>query len=185
MYEVKHPTGQTETFQTQTTGTDFWLVKNSQYESLHYDAAYIWRGLDTSPGPAPAGAERPGALRYYTQFEPNNTMARWCKRFMRAGERWTGPGHQVQFFYKDNCQPSAVNSGNATNQMTFVARHPSRTWNGIRVDDVIELQNNFGERFFYGRSWGLVAWSASWGESAIVELLAGRPPLVREQGCWS
>lgn len=180
MYEVRHPTGQTETFQTQTQGNDFWLVKNSQYEALRYDQGYIWRGLDTSPGPAPDDAERPGVLRYYRQFEPGLNMARWCKRFMAVGETWTGPGHHVRFFYKDDCRPSAANSGSATNKVTLVAHYPAKAWGDIVVNDVVELRTNTGESMYFGRGYGLVGWKAAWGESAIVERLDGRPALQRE-----
>ena len=37
LYEVRHGDGQTETFQTQTDGETFYLVKNSQFEQLYAD----------------------------------------------------------------------------------------------------------------------------------------------------
>jgi hypothetical protein len=66
--------------------------------------------------------------------------------------------------------------------MTFVARHEMKVWNGISVPDVVELTNG-SERWFFGRGYGLVAWSSAWGQSAIVSEYAPgeRPALVREQ----
>ena len=142
-----------------------------------------------TPGPAPAYAERPGALRFYTQMEPGQDAARWCKRYMSIGETWTGPGHHVQFRYKSDCSPSAANSGAATNRTRLVARHASKTWNGITVPDVIEMDGGPGsaERFFFARGsehfpGGLVAWESDWGASAVSELnVAGDN--VRETLC--
>jgi hypothetical protein len=180
MYEVRHPSGATETFQTQADDGIFYQVKNSQWEEFRADGQWIMRGWDTSPGPAPDYAERPGHLRAYHQYEPGADFARWCPRFMSVGQTWKGSGHLVQFYYKSDCAPSAANSGNASNHMTFFARHAAKTWNGITVQDVIEIGSTGGERFWYARSYGLVAWSSAWGESAICEIHAGRPALVRE-----
>lgn len=172
LYEVRHPSGATETFQTQAEPEAFYLVKNSQWEELYAGPEYIWRGVDTSPG----------ASRFYIQFEPGMKRARWTLRHMRVGQTWIGPGHQVQFYDKATCAPSAANSGNATNRMTFVARYAARTWNGVTVPDVVELTNG-SETWFYARGFGLVAWSAGWGQSAIVQVYAPgeRPNLVRER----
>lgn len=172
LYEVKHPSGATETFQTQIDGETFFLVKNSQYEELYADSTYIWRGADTSPGGG----------RFYVQFEPGLKRARWMPRYMAVGQSWTGPGHAVQFYHKDTCAPSPLNSGNATNKMTFKAKHAAMTWNGITIADVVELTNGT-ETYFYAKFWGLVAWSSPWGNSAICETFAPgqRPDLTREQ----
>ena len=172
IYEVRHPSGSTETFQTQTDGDTFYQVKNGQWEQLYADNDFIWRGADTSPGGG----------RFYVQYEPGMRRARWMPRRMRVGQSWVGPGHQVQFYDKATCAKSAANSGNATNRMTFVARHEARVWNGISVPDVVELTNG-SERWFFGRGYGLVAWSSAWGQSAIVSEYAPgeRPALVREQ----
>jgi hypothetical protein len=182
MYEVRHPSGATETFQTQ--GSEvFYLVKNSQFEQFFVDGLHIWRGLDTSPGPAPDYAERPGELRFYRQFETGQNFARWIKRHMAVGEQYIGPGHNVQFYYKSDCAPSSANSGSSTNRPVLIARHASKTWNGITVQDVIEIGGG-SESFFFARGYGLVAWSSPWGESAISEIHSGRPDLQRETGCW-
>ena len=172
LYEVRHPSGATETFQTQTDGDWFYLVKNAQWEQLYADAEYIWRGADTSPGGG----------RFYVQFEPLMKRARWMLRHMRVGQVWVGPGHMVRFYDKATCAPSAANSGNATNRMVFIARHAARTWNGVTVPDVVELSNG-SETWFYARGFGLVAWSSGWGQSAIAQVYAPgeRPNLVREK----
>jgi murein DD-endopeptidase MepM/ murein hydrolase activator NlpD len=172
MYEVRHPNGATETFQTQVDGDWFYTVKNGQWEQLYADNNYIWRGADTSPGGG----------RAYVQFEPGQKRARWALRHMQVGQSWVGSGHQVQFYMKADCRPSAVNSGPAVNSVMLVARHASMTWNGITVPDVIELASGT-ERYWCGRGYGLVAWSSPWGESAIVQVYAAgeRPPLVRER----
>ena len=145
-------------------------MKNSQWEQFRADDTYIWRGLDTSPGDG----------RYYWQREPGTDAARWCKRHMRVGETWTGPGHYVQFYDKATCQPVEVPwNGPATNNTRLVARHTSKTWNGITVPDVVELDGGPGsaERFFFARGYGLVAWEATWGSSAISEVnVAGDTP---------
>jgi len=169
-YEVCHPTGQTETFQTQSDGATFWLVKNSQWEELYADENYIWRGVDTSPGGG----------RFYVQFEPGMKRARWMPRRMSVGQAWVGPGHAVQFYNKDDCSKSALNSGNATNIMRLVAKHAAMTWNGVKVDDVVELTNGT-ETWFYARFFGLVAWSSLWGQSAICAVHSGRDDLTRER----
>jgi hypothetical protein len=201
-YEVQHPApqnqslfarimtaltgGPTETFQTQRDGDVFYLVKNSQYEQFFADGLHIWRGLDTSPGPAPGYAERPGELRFYRQFEPGQQFAKWCKRHMAIGETYTGPGHNVQFFYKSDCAPSSANSGNSVNRVRLVAHHQSMTWNGILLQDVIEIGGVTAdsERFWFARGFGLVAWSSQWGQSAISEIHSGRDDLRRETiGC--
>jgi hypothetical protein len=187
LYEVRHPNGNQERFQTQSQGETFYLAKNSQYETLHYDDKYIWRSVDTSPGPAPEYAERPGQPRWYTQFTSGTNKARWCYRFMRVGETFVEDGgHTVQYYYKSDCTPSAANSGAAVNRVTFVAQHATMVWNGITVSDVVELSSGT-ERFWFARGLGLVAWSSPWGTSAVSEIHApgARPDNVRETGCFS
>lgn len=172
LYEVRHANGATETFQTQTEGDVFYTVKNSQWEQLRADGEFIWRGLDTSPGEG----------RFYRQYEDGRDMARWTPRFMRPGQSWTGPGHNVQFYDKATCTPDPRNSGRATNRMLFVAHHRSAVWNGVQVEDLVELQGAGGERFHFARGYGLIAWGSDWGRSAICATYAPgeRPNLVRE-----
>lgn len=186
MYEVRHSNGSTETFQSQIGENGrFYQVKNSQWEEFVADDQFIWRGVDISPGPAPSYAERPGAMRYYIQYEYGDHKARWCKRRMEIGETFAGGGHRVQFYYKDSCKTSEANSGPATNVVTLAAHHDQATWHGITISDVVELKTNTGETMWYGRNFGLVAWrNSAGGQSAVVELLQGRPSPKREQiGC--
>lgn len=167
-YMVQHSSGASEKFRTVRRDPWFLQVKNAQWEELRADDDWIWRRRDTSPGPAPPYAERPGAMRFYTQDEGDSIGARWAPRHMTIGQAWEGPGHHVQFFYKSDCAESAANSGSATNRTTLKAHHDRVTFNGITVEDVIELGGG-EESFFYARGWGLIAWSSPWGESAISE----------------
>ena len=170
IYEVRHSSGSTETFQTQRNGQYAYQVKNNQWEEFVVRDNHICRGLDTSPGGG----------RFYRQYDDGDSVARWCPRRARVGDRWAfSPPHHVQFYLKVDCRQSAENSGIATNAGHFVAHHPSKTWNGVMVDDVIEIAGG-EERFFYARGYGLVAWESSWGTSAICEKLADRRPLARE-----
>lgn len=185
LYEVQHSSGATETFQTQVSGNYFYQVKNQQWEQFCADGQFIWRGVDTSPGPAPSYAERPGNGRYYRQFEEGRNLARWCRQSMEVGERYEGPGHVVQFAYKADCVLSAANSGRAVNVVRLVAHYDRKVWHGVTVQDVVELETGTGERMFFARGFGLVAWQSQWGESAISAVHSGRPDLVRERGCFS
>lgn len=171
-YMVQSSSGASEKFRTETRAFRFYQVKNHQWEQLTFDDVYIYRGVDTSPGPAPDYDPRPGKYRYYIQSNQGSDVARWCHRYMRPGETYTGPGHRVQFYYKDNCEESPANSGNATNRVTFFERHqPWTSPNGITLDDVVELGSDPGERYFYGKGYGLVGWKSSDGsvESYISE----------------
>lgn len=182
LYEVRHidaagNEGQ-ERFQTQAAADNvFYQTKNAAWEEFRYDDAYIWRGMDTSPGPDK------GRDRFYIQAETALRHARWCPRYMVIGQSWVGPGHHVQFYDKATCAKLADFSGAATNRITLVARHAaiSWSWNGITVADVVELTNG-SETWFFGRGYGLVAWQSAWGRSAIVEAHqpGARPDNVRE-----
>ncbi|RLC99331.1 MAG: hypothetical protein DRI46_09705 [Chloroflexi bacterium] len=184
IYEVQHASGPTETFQVQDQGNgrEFKLVKNSQWELLSADDTYIWRGMDTSPGPAPVDAERPGHNRFYIQHEPGLAFARWCKRYMHVGETFKGPGHLVKFGYKSDCAPSEKNAGHATNEVTFIQYHPYITFGaGLLINDIVELFNGT-ERFFFAKDIGMVAWENEKGaRSHITEFHQGRPNLEPEQ----
>lgn len=198
VYRVAHPSGATEIFHTvrQENGV-FLQVKNHQWEEMRVarvsaepGPAYIWRGLDTSPGPAPQEAERPGEPRFYRQWEAGHAFARWCPRYMRPREKWFGDGHQVQFWYKSDCAPSAANSGRATNRTMLVAHHEAVEFNGLVLEDVIQIggvhadgtpAGDESEGFYFARGFGMVAWRAPWGESAITEILPTSAALQPER----
>lgn len=186
MYEVQHNTGQTETFQTESQGNGrFIQKKNAQYEQFHYDNDFIYRSIDTSPGPAPIGSERPGQSRYYTQYDPGDNKAKWCPRHMYIGQSWRGSGHHVQFYYKADCAKSSMNSGAATNQVQLVAKHTNWIgFNGIVIADVIQLRTNTGEDMYFGKGYGLVGWSMASRKSRISEIHHGRNTIAKEKGCW-
>ena len=180
IYDVRHRDGSTETFQTQADGDLFWQVKNSQWEALAFDGNYIWRGVDTSPGPLH------GRNRAYIQWESGREMARWCPRYMAIGQTWHGFGHQVQFRYKDDCSLSPDNSGHATNVVTLVRHLPSLTFpGGFTVEDVIELRSGgTNETMIYARGYGLVGWRNDEGMGSEIVAVYGkgeRGDLVRER----
>lgn len=148
----------------------------SEWEELSWDANWIWRGLDTSPGGG----------RFYRQFEPGLQFARWCPRFMSVGQTWRGSGHYVQFYNKQDCSESQANSGPATNGITFVKKFD--VWEsdyGMFIQDVIELVSANGERFWFAKGLGLVQWQMGDLRSSVSEIhLPGqRPDNIREAIC--
>lgn len=178
-YMVQHPGGAQEKFRTVEQPARRWLqLKNSQWERFYHTDTDIWRDVDTSPGDG----------QYYRQFEDDREGARWCPRFMSVGQSWTAPvAHTVQTYDKATCRPvDHHRNGQATNALRLEARHAAMTWNGVTVDDVIELVTHTGEHMFFARGYGLVAWSSAWGSSAIAHLLppneADNEP---EAGCFS
>jgi murein DD-endopeptidase MepM/ murein hydrolase activator NlpD len=194
-YDVKHLDGSFETFQTQIDNEypdRFFQVKNSQWEMMYSvykgDTEHIWRDTDISPGPAPStvvSPERPGENRFYTQREPGKKAARWVKREMKVGEKFISPSiHDVAFYYKRDCFPSALNSGVNTNKVTFVAHHDEITFNNFTVRDVIELFTGW-ETMFYARGYGLVGWRNNSGQQSGIIFEHSNPvQLQRERGCF-
>jgi hypothetical protein len=176
-YMVQHPSGGSEKFRTVHDGARFLQLKNSQWEEFWADDAFIWRGVDTSPGDG----------QYYRQFEDGQRGARWCPRRMTIGQQWESPAeHTVQTYWKGDCSPAGHHrNGRTRNRLTLRARHAAMTWNGVTVQDVIEVGSHTGESMFFGRGYGLCAWSSSWGSSAIAHLLpqneADNQP---EYGCF-
>ena len=63
----------------------------------------------------------------------------------------------------------------------LVAHHPMKSWNGLTIQDVVELKTNTGETMFFARGFGLVGWQSQWGESGILAVYEGRQPLTREK----
>lgn len=180
IYHVLHANGAGETFQTQIDGNVFYQGKNEQWEKLWIDGPYIWRGVDTSPGPLH------GRPRAYTQRESNQKGSRWIPRYMAPGETWHGFGHTVEFRYKDNCEFSPENSGPATNVITLVQYRPSLTFSsGITVEGVVELRSRgTNETMIYGYGYGLIGWRNDAGQSSeIIRVYAQgeQANLVREE----
>lgn len=170
LYEVRNANGGQERFQTQhKLDGEFWQTKNGLAEMLFATDLYIWRDWDTSPGNG----------RYYRLKNPANNQngTRWMPRRMQVGESFTVQVY-VQFF-NWNCQPVNENSGHVTDTRKLVAHHA--TWTsraGITLSDVIEIEWSGGERYFYGRGFGLVGWERSHQDphtpqwSAIAEIHA-------------
>ena len=176
-YMVQHPGGASEKFRTARDGRRFLQVKNSQWEEFWYDDAFIWRGVDTSPGDG----------QYYRQFEDGQEGARWCPRFMTVGQQWQAPAeHTVQTYWKSDCRMvDHPRNGRTRNRLTLVARHAALAWNGVTVEDVVEVVSSTGETMFFGRGFGLVAWASMWGSSAIAQLLpANEADNDPEHGCF-
>jgi murein DD-endopeptidase MepM/ murein hydrolase activator NlpD len=150
LYEVANALGSQERFQTQWEGSHFYQTKNRNWEGFFFDSDFIYRDLDTSPGGG----------RYYRLTDPDRQVgSRWMRRRMKVGESFAQQ-RRVQFFVLDNCAPSEANSGTVTDTMLLAGHHPTITLRtGLEVEDVIELHwVNGGEKYFYGRGFGLVAW---------------------------
>jgi hypothetical protein len=177
-YMVRHPQdGSQEKFRTVDKGDRWVILKNNQWEELWLSGDYIWRGKDTSAGDG----------QYYRQFEEGQEGARWCPRQMLLGQTWAAPvGHTVQTYQKPGCTPVAHHrNGTAVKRVKLVAKYASRTWNNITVEDVIELETHTGERMWFARGYGLVAWSSTWGVSAIAHILpANKADNQPEKGCF-
>ncbi len=176
-YMVQHPGGGSEKFRTVRDGARFLQLKNSQWEEFWFTDDFIWRGVDTSPGDG----------QYYRQFEDGQEGARWCPRWMTVGQQWESPAeHTVQTYWKGNCAPvDHHRNGRTRNRLTLRARHVAMRWNGVTVEDVIEVGSHTGESMFFGCGYGLAAWSSTWGSSAIAQLLpAAEADNVPEGGCF-
>lgn len=182
LYEVRDPDGAQRRCQVQADAATqkFYLTKGSagvggrsEFEELAWDALWIWRGVDTSPGHG----------RFYVQYEIGKKMARWCPRFMSIGQEWSG-GHYVQFFHKSDCSKSSQNSGPAMNHTKFFDRNPV-TVNGLHFPDVVHIGRPGGEEFWFARGVGMIGWKSSWNQSWISELHAPgqRPDNIKESVC--
>lgn len=184
LYEVRNAAGGQERCQSQNgPGTIFYQTKNSNWEQLDFDDAYIYRDVDTSPGGG----------RYYRLLEDGRPGSRWIPRHWRPGETYTR-SRRVQFYRLSDCVAVPENSGDVTDTMRFVARYASYTFRtGITLPDVVRLEwVNGGEVYLYARGVGLCGWerlhqdphTPQW--SAISELHApgSRPDNVRQAvGC--
>ena len=182
LFEVRFPTGSQQRVQHQRSGEELWITKGtggidgkSEFEHLLIDEHWVWRGVDTSPGNG----------RFYHQYEPGKSLARWCKRWMRVGETFVGSGHLVQFYIKGTCALSSPNSGPDTNIIKLAAHHPAKDWFGVKVQDVIELHGANGEIWYFAKGIGNVGWESPWDSSFISELHdpGSRPNNQKEPLC--
>jgi murein DD-endopeptidase MepM/ murein hydrolase activator NlpD len=184
LYEVQNANGGQERFQSQVAGSTFYQTKNAHWEELRFDDSFIYRDRDTSPGGG----------RWYRLLENNIPGSRWIPRHWRAGESYTR-ARRVQFYRKSDCQPVPENSGDVIDTMRFVAHRSSYTFRtGLTLPDVVELEwVGGGERYFYARGFGLVAWERShqdpatpqWSAISEIHASGARPDNVRESGCFS
>ena len=81
---------------------------------------------------------------------------------MRVGESFT-QAKRVQFYRVSDCAPLGLHSGRVTDTIELVARHArytfrAREWRPVTLEDVVELRWTQGERYWYARGFGLVAW---------------------------
>jgi GH25 family lysozyme M1 (1,4-beta-N-acetylmuramidase) len=162
--------GGTHPIQTQHNGNIFYIVKghSGEYEECYYDDQYIYRGVDTSEAPD----------RYYTQNTGNIYGAMWAKRRVAIGEVVT-KSPLVIHYWKANCQERL--RGQPTDKLTLVAHYPSyRFDSGITLNDVLYLEWQRGEGYFFARSFGLVGFTFAGGKSYISEIHEGRPDLQRQ-----
>lgn len=174
-YMVRHPDGSQERFRTEYDANGTWFyVKNTLWENWLLRDDLICLASDISPAPDSAGTER-----YYIVYENGLYGASWCKRYMRIGETYNAP-HRVQFHAKDNCRELDQNSGDSANTNTLIAHFASMTWNGITVEDVIQIGKDGGEMHWFARGYGRVAWTSDWGMSAISEIVTNQAPMPRD-----
>lgn len=133
-------------------------VKNNNWEEMFYDASFIYRKTDTSPGHHPDN----GRELYYTLRDTGSSMSKWMVRQAAPGD-WFKRSPAVHFFYSDNCQPAYPAYPDVT-WLNVVAIHKSYRFNltGVTMSDVLELawaRTQGGpaiERYWYAG--GLVGW---------------------------
>ena len=182
IYEVRHSDGGQSRFQSQKEGNIYYQTKGepiAEWEEMWIADGLIYRGTDTSAGERPilhdAGLRMAAMVR-------RGFPARW-----HVGGTYTRKA-SVHLYNKADGEP--ISSGTVTDTMTFVAHHATFTgYDGVSVRDVIELQWNQGESYFYARGWGLVGWGRMHNDphtpqnSRISEVHApgARPDNVREK----
>lgn len=160
--------GGTHPCQTQSQSIQFFIVKGGgEYEGLYHDANYIYRDIDTSEAPD----------KFYVQKTGSKVGAIWVKRHMRIGETITKNPHIVHYWQRD-CSIRA--EGDATDKLTLTHHYDEFHFeSGIILNDVIRLEWNHGEAYFFARDFGLVGFEFGGGKSYISEVHQGRPDLQR------
>jgi len=148
-------------------------IKNSNWERLHYDASYIYRSVDISPGPDDTGKDR-----YYTLADGALPYSKWSARYGRPGD-WFERSPVVRFYYKNGCVP--ITAYNETSWLHVVNIYPEYQFKltGMVVRNVLELYYTSTkggppiERYWYAG--GLVGWmrTDTGANSAIASFTAG------------
>jgi hypothetical protein len=180
-YELFNAKGSQERLQTQDEGTNFYQVKNAQWEQFFHDDQFIYRDVDTSPG----------ADRFYQVRDADLPRgSRWLPRRMAVGDQFE-QARQVQFYKKADGSKSSLNSGPAKDTMRFAAHHQKYKFRtGIELEDVIQLEwVNGGETYFYARGYGLVGWerthqdphTPAWSAVSEIHQPGTREPFMRER----
>lgn len=164
--------------QTQVSGTRFYQVKNSEWEELWASGAYLYRGIDTSPGNG----------EYYVQRTDTATFgAKWMPRTWYVGGLYER--NPLVSFHRKSDGVLTAPPGYRKTYLRFAAHH--KTWNGggITLADVVELHwlltpgSQNAERYFYARGYGLVGWSSWSGDRSYITQAfqpGERQPAVRE-----
>lgn len=166
-------------------------VKNSAAETLWFDTQYIYRGLDTSSKDDPNNPEVyaqftaiPGGLRY---------GAPWAKRTMEINEVFKRSPDVAVYTRTGTLKRS---DSNIVSYLKLATHYPaySFVYQGQQrvVNDVIQLLwtldpagNQVVERYWYGRSLGLVSFQfVATGQQSVI--VPGDPPRapVREVLPW-
>lgn len=138
---------------------------NGEFEELYHDQHYIYRSIDTSVGGG----------RYYIQRTAGVPGAIWCDRYLRVGQTTVKQPHVTH--YDNQCRVIAEGAPHDT--LTLKAHYDSYTFpSGVALDDVVYLEWNQGEGYYFARSFGLVGFRFSGGQSYIAAIHEGRPNLV-------
>lgn len=190
-YVLKTAEGREESVQSINTGNNhFYHAKGRNWEQFYYDSAarVIYRKFDTSPGTIGPNNEgrAEDSERFYVQYVSGNSRgAPWINQNGNA----TNARHSVQFYFKDDCERSALNSGSSTNSVRFQSRtcveFTLKNQPKVRLD-VITLVNS-SEVYHYAKGIGLVGWGANWttnggGSSILSHFLEGNNNDFEEPG---
>lgn len=166
-----------ERTQTQISGSKFYSVKNSHWREMWYTDRSIYVGTDTSRGGG----------TFYRMTTAGQYGARWIPRYWSIGKTYTRSA-AVQVFNMDG-SPVDPTPKPVIDTMSFIARHDKWAgYNGIVLDDVLEIKWAAGESYFYAKGFGLVGWGRTHNDpltpqgSRIDEIykLGTRPDNIRE-----
>lgn len=172
--------------QTQLEGSRFYHVKHTEWEELWGDDRFIYRGTDTSPGDG----------EVYTLTENGQYGSPWIPRRMSVGVPFLRTP-KVIFRRKSD---GALVSGKQFTHVTWIkliaVHRKGRFASGIELQNVAELaayedaggkpKDQPFEQYFYAKTFGLVGWKGSLGQSYIAEQFApgSMPDNQREVLGW-